>query len=120
MSRIKQGKWGIYCASIIKKAPKEIHQPLIQILLMMENYPYDDAHHFRRLLEVNIERKDEDFIQACVNDAENTIKNFPKENADCVAIISTFETIVGLINLKRERIKIDDEEDEYKGNDYGL
>lgn len=121
MSRIRQGTWGVYCASIIRKAPKELHQPLIQILLSMEDYPdYNDHHHFRRLLEVNIAREDEKFIEECVNEATKVIENDKKKNDDCVVIIKTLSTIVGLINFNTERKRIDDEEDEYKGNDYGL
>ena len=52
MSRMRAGQWGILVASVIRKAPERLHEPLTQILLNMDNLPYDELHHLRRLIEV--------------------------------------------------------------------
>ena len=65
MSRMRAGNWGILVASVIRKAPERLHEPLTQILLSMDNLPYDELHHLRRLIEVNIPRGEEKYIQQC-------------------------------------------------------
>ena len=74
MSRIQHGKWGILVASVIRKAPLRLHEPLTQILLSMDFLPYDETHHLRRLIEVNIPRGEEKYIQRCENSARKLLE----------------------------------------------
>ena len=104
MSRIRAGNWGILCASVIRKAPEKLHEPLIQILLNMDHLPYDDMHHLRRLVEVNIPRGEEKFIQSCEISARKLLAKYPKKNIDCVAIIEALDFVVGLIQVHEEEV----------------
>jgi hypothetical protein len=54
MSRMRAGKWGILVASVIRKAPERLHEPLTQILLSMDNLPFD---HVVDLIQISEERK---------------------------------------------------------------
>ena len=100
MSRMRAGQWGILVASVIRKAPERLHEPLTQILLNMDNLPYDELHHLRRLIEVNIPRGKEKYIQRC----------------EVVCIIDALDHVVDLIQITEERKILEDEkkEDENK------
>jgi gamma-glutamyl phosphate reductase len=116
MSRMRAGKWGILVASVIRKAPERLHEPLTQILLSMDNLPYDELHHLRRLIEVNIPRGEEKYIQQCEDGARKLLKKHPKKNIDCVCIIDALDHVVDLIQISEERKLLEDEkkEDENK------
>ena len=109
MSRMRAGQWGILVASVIRKAPEKLHEPLIQILLSMDHLPYDELHHLRRLIEVNIPRGEEKFIQRCEVAARKLLNKYPRKNIDCVSIIDALDHVVDLIQLSEERKILDDE-----------
>jgi len=114
MSRMRMGQWGILVASVIRKAPEKLHEPLTQILLNMDNLPYDELHHLRRLIEVNIPRGKEKYIQQCEAAARKQLKKHTKKNIDCVCIIDALDHVVNLIQITEERKILDDEKKEDK------
>ena len=121
MSRMRAGNWGILVASVIRKAPERLHEPLTQILLNMDNLHYDELYHLRRLIEVNIPRGEEKYIQRCEVSARKLLEKYPKKNIDCVCIIDALDSIVELIQTTEEikleeRKLIDEKTDERKNN----
>lgn len=114
MSRIKAGEWGILCSSEIRKLPVELHQPLILILLHMDCLNSEDAHHQRRLLEVNIPRGDEKYIQRVEKAADKKLRKYPDENMDCVQIINALRDVVECIKISQKIKNEERGEDEKK------
>jgi hypothetical protein len=106
-TRIKVGKFGILCAHWISQSPKELHEPLIQILLSISSTgDYDEDHHLRRCIEVNISRQDEKFIKQVVKGAAEHLEQHFEENIDCNIQIGILKDIAMCksINLEREKI----------------
>ena len=105
-NRISVGKFGILCAHWISQCPKELHEPLIQILLSISNGgDYDEQHHLRRCIEVNISRQEEKLIKQVVKGAAELLKQHFEENIDCNIQIGILKDVamVKSITLEREK-----------------
>ena len=102
--RITVGKFGILCSHWISQCPKELHQPLIQILLSLSSSgDYDEDHHLRRCIEVNISRQDEKFIKQVVKGAAEQLKQHFEENIDCNIQIGILKDIAMCRSITKER-----------------
>jgi hypothetical protein len=104
-NRISVGKFGILCAHWISQCPKELHEPLIQILLSISNGgDYDEQHHLRRCIEVNISRQEEKFIKQVVKGAAELLKLHFEENIDCNIQIGILKDVAMCKSITRERM----------------
>jgi len=104
-TRISCGDYGILCAHWINQCPKELHQPLIQILLSISSTgDYDEDHHLRRLIEINIPRQDEKYIKRVVTSAAEQLKQHFEENIDCNLQIGILKDVAMCQTITRERM----------------
>ena len=104
--RIRCGDYGILCAHWISQTPKELHQPLIQILLSVASYgDYDEDHHLRRLIEVNIPRQNEKLIKARVKSATKHLEQHFERNIDCNIQIGILKDVAMVKSITLERAK---------------
>ena len=117
-TRISVGKFGILCSHWISKCSKELHQPLIQIITSISSTgDYDEEHHLRRLIEVNIPRQKEDLIKQVVKGTKEHLKLHYKRNIDCNTQIKILELIEFCNSIStKERNKNKDEKKTNRGS----
>lgn len=115
MSRIKTSEFGILSASYIRQLPVELHQPLIHVFMNVISFgDYDSDEHMRRLIEVNIPRGSEKYIQNVEKRAKQILDKYFDENVDAYIQINILKDLV-FCKTMSERIKNDEKEEIYNG-----